>query len=57
MARILIVLMFFFTEFPAKADQCDHIVANLIAETPGLQLDKRVPAEGADIIYLKHPKR
>jgi hypothetical protein len=56
MARILIVLMFFFTEFPAKADQCDHIVANLIAETPGLQLDKRVPAEGADIIYLKHPQ-
>ena len=56
MARTLIVMVLLFVGFPAKADQCDHIVANLIAQTPGLQLDKRMPAEGADIVYLKHPQ-
>ena len=56
MARTLIVIVLLFAGFPAKADQCDHVVANLIAQTPGLQLDKRVPAEGADIVYLKHPE-
>ncbi len=56
MARTLIVIVLLFAGFPAKADQCDHVVANLIAQTPGLQLDKRVPAEGADIVYLKHPQ-
>ena len=56
MARTLIVMVLLFAGFPAKADQCDHIVANLIAQTPGLQLDKRMPAEGADIVYLKHPQ-
>ena len=56
MARTLIVMVLLFAGFPAKADQCDRIVANLIAQTPGLQLDKRMPAEGADIVYLKHPQ-
>ena len=40
---------------PARADECDRIVENLIALTPGLQLDKRMLAEGVDIVYLKHP--
>ena len=56
MARILIVLVLLLAGFPAKADQCDRIVADLIAQTPGLQLDKRMPAEGADVVYLKHPQ-
>jgi hypothetical protein len=55
MARVLMVMVLLFVGFPAKADECDRIVANLIAQTPGLQLDKRMPAEGADIVYLKHP--
>jgi hypothetical protein len=49
-------MVLLFAGFPAKADQCDRIVANLIAQTPGLQLDKRMSAEGADIVYLKHPQ-
>ena len=53
MARTLIVMVLLLAGFPAKADQCDHIVANLIAQTPGLQFDKRMPAEGAEIVYLK----
>jgi len=56
MARTLIVMVLLFAGFPAKADQCDRIVANLIAQTPGLQFDKRMPAEEADIVYLKHPQ-
>jgi hypothetical protein len=56
MARTLIVMVLLLAGFPAKADQCDRIVADLIAQTPGLQLDKRMPAEGADIVYLKHPQ-
>jgi len=56
MARTLIVIVLLFAGFPAKADQCDRIVANLIAQTPGLQLDKRMIAEGADIVFLKHPQ-
>ena len=55
LARALMVMALLFASFPAKADECDRIVANLIAQTPGLQLDKRMPAEGADIVYLKHP--
>jgi hypothetical protein len=39
-----------------RADECDRIVENLIAQTPGLQLDKRMLAEGVDIVYLKHPQ-
>ena len=56
MGRTLIVMVLLFAGVPAKADQCDHIVADLIAQTPGLQRDKRMPAEGADIVYLKHPQ-
>ena len=49
-------MVLLFADSRRKRDQCDHIVANLIAQTPGLQLDKRMPAEGADIVYLKHPQ-
>ena len=56
MARILLTMALLLSAFPAKADECDSIVANLIAQTPGLQLDKRVLAEGVDIVYLKHPQ-
>ena len=41
---------------PVRADECDRIVENLIAQTPGLQLDKRTLAEGVDIVYLKNPQ-
>ncbi len=56
MDRTLILMVLLFAGFPAKADQCDQVVANLIAQTPGLQLEKRLPAEGADIVYLKYPQ-
>lgn len=56
MARVLLTMALLLSAFPAKADECDSIVANLIAQTPGLQLDKRVLAEGVDIVYLKHPQ-
>ena len=42
---------------PVRADECDRIVENLLAHTPGLQLDKRMLAEGVDIVYLKRPKQ
>jgi hypothetical protein len=41
---------------PVRADECDRIVENLLAQTPGLQFDKRMLAEGVDIVYLKHPQ-
>jgi len=56
MARELMIMALLLVTFPAKADECDTIVENLIAQTPGLQLDKRVLAEGIDIVYLKHPQ-
>ena len=56
MARLLIVMALLSVSFPVKADECDRIVENLIAQTPGLQLDKRMLAEGVDIVYLKHPQ-
>ncbi len=56
MARVPMIMALLLSAFPAKADECDSIVANLIAQTPGLQLDKRVLAEGVDIVYLKHPQ-
>ncbi len=56
MARVLLTMALLLSAFPAKADECDSIVANLIAQTRGLQLDKRVLAEGVDIVYLKHPQ-
>jgi hypothetical protein len=55
MARLLMVMALLFAGFAVKADECDRIVENLIAQTPGLQLDKRMLAEGVDIVYLKHP--
>ena len=55
-ARSLIVMALLSVCLPVEADQCDRVVANLIAQTPGLQLDKRVLAEGVDIVYLKHPQ-
>jgi hypothetical protein len=39
-ARLLMVMAFLFAGFAVKADECDRIVENLIAQTPGLQLDK-----------------
>jgi hypothetical protein len=56
MVRVVMIVVFLLLTFPVKADECDSIVANLIAQTPGLQLDKRVLAEGVDIVYLKHPQ-
>jgi hypothetical protein len=56
MARPLLILALLLTAPPARADECDSIIANLITQTPGLQLDKRVLAEGVDIVYLKHPQ-
>ena len=56
MTRVLLTLAFVLASLPVRADKCDGIVANLIAQTPGLQRDKRVLAEGVDIVYLKHPQ-
>ena len=56
MARLLIVMALLSVFFPVKADECDRIVQNLITQTPGLQLDKRMLAEGVDNVYLKHPQ-
>ena len=55
-ARLLIVMALLSVCLPVEADECDRLVINLIAQTPGLQLDKRVLAEGVDIVYLKHPQ-
>ena len=56
MARVLMIMALLLVAFPAQADECDRIVENLIARTPDLQLDKRMLAEGVDIVYLKHPQ-
>jgi hypothetical protein len=42
--------------FPADADECDRIVENLLVQTPGLKLDKRVLAEGVGVVYLRNPQ-
>ena len=52
----LTVVGFLCLTLPVRADECDRIVKSLIAQTPGLQLDKRTLAEGVDIVYLKHPQ-
>jgi len=51
MARVLMVMALLLLALPAKADECDGIVEALIA-----RVDKRVLAEGVDIVYLKHPQ-
>jgi hypothetical protein len=56
MARVLMVMAILLLALPAKPDECDGIVETLIAQTPDLRVDKRVLAEGVDIVYLKHPQ-
>ena len=56
LVRLLLVMALLSVSLPVEADECDRIVENLIAQTRGLQLDKRVLAEGVDIVYLKHPQ-